>query len=214
MTSSERRALYGAIGLRLLDALTNDAPIGRVQAHLDLQDSASWHPVAERVLVGPTGVVTCPGLGRCSHPAAGVVRHYRLRIVAARYRPLYCVTDDGVEFDAHPYDDFNPPAQYAATATDTILVPVDGYPFPAHVRVLRGVVADVGGAPVADALVSEGAIDRAITDERGTFALALRTAAENAPVQILVDHPRSGRSGAIAITMPADLGHSHTVQVA
>jgi len=212
--ASERRTLYGAIGLRLLDGLTLQAPIGRVRAELDLQDGPDWLKLQERVCINPSGVVTCPGLERRAYAASSAPRHYRLRIESDRYRPLYRVTADGVEFDAHPYDDFTPPAQFADVAADAVLLPADAYPFPAHVRVLRGEAVDVGGAPVPDALVSEGAIDRAITGERGTFALALRTAAENVPLQIVIDHPRSGRSGQIAVTLPADLGHSHTVQVA
>ena len=212
--SSERSLLFGAIALRLVDQLTGKPPIGRVQTHLDVQAGAGWEPAAAKVLVNGSGVVTCPGLERKLFPAGSGRRRYRLRIEADYYRPLYRVNVDGVEFDAFPYNDTNPPATFATTATDTLLVPSAGYPFPAHMRVLRGVVVDAAtGAPAEDAIVTEGAADEATTDAGGVFALPLRTAPENVPVAIAAAHPRTGRAGALNVTLPAALGRSQTIQV-
>ncbi len=210
---SERRSLPGAIGLRLVDELTGLPPIGRVRPLLDLKDGTAWRPAEARVVVNPSGIVTCPGLEKRAFPAAAAPRRYRIRIEADLYRPLYRATDDGVEFDAHPWNDFTPPSAFAASAVDAALLPGAGYPFPGHVRVLYGQVVDAAGDPVADAMVIESPDDRTMTDERGAFALPLRTALENAPVQITADHPRMGLNGSVAVTLPADLGHSHTIQV-
>jgi hypothetical protein len=209
----ERRSLYGAIGLRLVDDLTGGPPMGSVRVELDLRDGATWNAVDRRVLVTPGGMVTCPGLERRADPAGAGPRRYRLRLEADLYRPLYRESDDGVEFDAHPYNDETPPRSFSRSARDARLAPARGYPFPAHVRVLRGEVVDAVGDPVEDAVVSEGASDRALTDERGLFALALRTAAEGVPVQITADHQRSNTSGSVTVTLPDDLGRNQTIQV-
>jgi hypothetical protein len=134
-------------------------------------------------------------------------------VTAELYRPIYRVTTDGFEFDAFPYNDVTPPQVYQRAATEALLVPNTAYPFPAHVRVLHGVVVDPAGDPVEDALVAEAANDRAVTDERGAFALPLRAAALNAPVPITATHTRSARTGSIQVTLPADLGRSQTIQV-
>jgi hypothetical protein len=209
----ERRSLYGAIGLRLIDDITGAPPIGTVRAELELRDGGTWHPVERRVLVTPAGIVTCPGLERSARPAGAGPRRYRVRVDADMYLPLYRESGDGVEFLAYPYNDDNPPQSFARAARDERLAPSRGYPFPAHVRVLRGEVVDAAGDPVEDAVVSEGAVDRTLTDELGLFALALRTAQEGVPVQITANHARSNRNGTVNVTLPDDLGQSQTIQV-
>jgi hypothetical protein len=62
-------------------------------------------------------------------------------------------------------------------------------------------------------VVMDAGSERAATDERGSFALALRTANNGVPVAITASHPRSGRTGSIQVTLPADLGRSQTIQV-
>jgi hypothetical protein len=92
-----------------------------------------------------------------------------------------------------------------------LLVPSAGYPFPAHVKVLRGIVVSVTGEPRVDALVTDGSVDRATTDADGLFALALRVAPVNVPVPVTATYPRAGTSGTVNVTLPADLGRSHTI---
>jgi hypothetical protein len=209
----ERRTLYGAIGLRLIDQITNGPPMGRIRPRLDLRSGAAWNAVERPLLVSPSGVVTCPGLERRADPTAAGPRRYRVRIDADYYLPLFRATVDGVEFDAHPYNDETPPQAFARSASDAFLAPSRAYPFPAYVRVIRGDVVDPAGDPVQDALVTEGAADRALTDELGRFALALRTAPEGVPVQITADHPRSNRTGSVTVTLPDALRRNQTIQV-
>jgi hypothetical protein len=208
---AERTSLFGAIGLRLLDALTGRAPVGRVRTRLELQEAGAWYATDVRAVEGPSRILTWPGLGR-SREAGGPPRRYRVTLEAELYRPLYRVMVDGIEFDAHPYSNTTPPQQFATSATDTLLVPADPYPFPAELRVLRGVIVDAGGTPIADAIVTEGG-DRAVSGRDGTFALPLRTAAEGAPVAIAAAHPRSGRGGSINVTLPGDLRRSASIPV-
>jgi hypothetical protein len=79
-------------------------------------------------------------------------------------------------------------------------------------RVLRGIVVDTGGAPVADAVVVESG-DRAVSGPDGTFALPLRTAAEGVALPIAASHPRSAQAGTSNVTLPGDLRRSVSIQV-
>ena len=209
----ERTQLPGAIGVRPVDAVTGSRPIGRLSSSLDLRQGTEWTPAGARVVIGPSGVITCPRLERSAHPSAAP-RRYRIRVDAELYRALYRATADGIEFDAFQYNDATPPPTFASMATEAVLTPLPGYPFSAEIRVLYGVVTDAAGSPVADALVTDGAAERAVTDDGGNFALPLRTAADGVPVAVAADHPRTGRSGSVTLTLPGDLRHSQTIQVA
>jgi hypothetical protein len=212
IAAGERRSLYSAVGLRLIDLLTGGLPVGWVQASLDLLGGAGWQPAPGKLLLSTSGILTAPHLERTAHPGA-VPRRYRIRLTAEFYRPLYQVTLDGVEFDAFPYNDNVAPASFARTTTETLLVPSPAYPFPPHVPVLRGAVVDPAAAPVEDAVLTDPGTERAVTDARGAFALPLRTAAPGAPITITATHPRSARTGSIQVTLPADVGRSQTIQV-
>jgi hypothetical protein len=212
LLSGERRQLFGAIGVRPVDNLTGGQPLGTVRAVLERLEATGWVPVPARVLVSSTGIITCPGLERAARPAAAP-RHYRIRLEADLYRPLYRATVDGIEFDAYQYNDTTDPAGYARSATDAPLAPLPGYPFPAYVPVLYGSVTDAAGLPVADVLVSDPPGEQALTDDAGQFALPLRLAAPGAPVDITANDRRTGRTGIVAVTVPADLSRSHTIQI-
>ena len=140
-------------------------------------------------------------------------RHYRFRLVARLYRPFYGANSDGIEFDAFPYSDIEPPSVFATHLTDVVLTPSPAYPFPTHVPVLRGVVVDLAGDPVRDAVVSEGNRERVLTDERGEFALPLRWVADNVATPIDAEDQRTGRTGTIVIVLPGALGISQTMTV-
>src|SRR5688500_12783949 len=165
----------------------------------------------------PSGYVTYPGLER--HPETlGGPRRYRCRIEAEFYEPLYRAQFDGVEFDAFPYNDTNPPANFPPPPNlplpqDVVLTPASAYPFPANVPVLRGRTAAVNGNVVADVIVSQGVQERVLTNQRGDYALPRRSVTPNVPVFIDATQPRTGRTGPIAITIPQNLGANHDIQI-
>jgi hypothetical protein len=80
------------------------------------------------------------------------------------------------------------------------------------VRVLRGFVEDASGAPVPNVLVHQAAAERALTDERGTFALPLRWAASGMVVD--ANDVRTGRAGSHTLSLPSDLLASVTITIA
>ena len=214
----ERWMLYSPIGLRLLDDVTGKNAFGPVTAFLDRQTpTGGWFDTKIEAVTTPSGYITYPGLER--HPEAiGGPRRYRCRIEAAFYEPLYRAQFDGIEFDAFPYNDTNPPANFPAPPNlplpqDVVLTPASAYPFPANVPVLRGRTVDVNGDTVADAIVSQGVQERVLTDRRGVFALPLRWVTSNVQVFIDATHPRTGRTGTIPITIPQDLGVNHDIQI-
>jgi hypothetical protein len=210
--AGEDLVLYSPLGLRLIDDLTGRAPIGRVGAVLEIDDGAGWRRVPRRPVITASHVLSFPGLGRSA--GTGVpASHYRVRLLPDLYRPEYRVTDDGIEFDAPPYSDVEPPVPLTAGAAEAVLLPAAHYPYPSHVPVLRGRVVDPAGEPVADALVPEGLRERVLTDERGAFSLPLRWVAGGVATPIQADDQRNARNGAILVTLPADLQQSQTITV-
>jgi hypothetical protein len=93
------------------------------------------------------------------------------------------------------------------------LTPAVNYPFPTHIRVLRGVVIDTFGAPVADAEVSQGITEKTLSDEKGMYGLPLRWATNGVLIPIDATDHRTGRMGTIQITLPQALGSNQTIIV-
>jgi hypothetical protein len=210
--ASERSALYSPIGLRLVDDFTTRAPIGRVSARLDRQVAAGvWAATDLDAVLTPSNTLTWPGLGREADPASSPTRRYRAYVAADRYRPEYLQNADGLEFDAPPWNDDIRPAPITTGPVDLFLFPATAYEFPTWVRVLRGFVQDATGAPVANVLVHQGTVERALTDERGTFSLPLRWAATGQAVDAI--DVRTGRAGSHVLNLPADLRGSITITV-
>jgi hypothetical protein len=211
---SERLMLYSPIGLHLIDDFTGQAPIGTLRIQLDRQRaSGDWEPSGIEGVRTPSEVIIYPGLGRSAHAATQPASRYRARIEASHYRADYLMTDAGIEFDADPYDDTLAPVNIPAAPQPVFLLPAPSYAFQTHIRVIRGVVQDAANQPVAYAEVTEGINERVLSDERGGFALPLRWPALVGQVQIdAVDH-RTGASGQITVTLPADLTSGQIITI-
>ena len=206
--------LYSPIGVRLLDDITGNIPFGSVRALLDRRTTAgSWLETKVKAVMTPSGYLSYPGLER--HPdVSGPGRRYRIRIETDFYGLLYRAIWDGIEFDAFPYNDSNPPSTLPPPLPqDVMLTPASNYPFQPHIPVLRGRVVDAQNEPVADSIVYQGLQERVVTDTRGVFALPLRWVQPNVQVFIDATHPRTGRVGSIQIIIPNDLGRSHHIQI-
>jgi hypothetical protein len=208
----ENRLLYSPVGLLLVDDLTGRTPVGRVEAWLELQDGAEWRSVDRAPVMTASSVLLYPGLGRTTD-ATQPPQRYRVRLESPFYRPLYSAIADGIEFDVPPYDDANPPTTLTDRPTHTVLLPALNYPFAPYIPVLRGIVRDAGGDPVADVLVQEAIRERTLTDARGAFSLSLRWVPPGTPTTITADDQRTGRAGSITVTLPADLNQSQTITV-
>jgi hypothetical protein len=210
--ASERSALYSPIGLRLVDDFTGQLPVGRIGVQLDRQVAINvWELTDLAVVRTLSGVLTWPGLGREWEPASSPTRRFRARVRADQYRPAYLQSADGLEFDAPPWNDTNPPVPITTGPVDLYLFPSTAYGFPTWVRVLHGFVQDATGVPVANVLVQQATAERTLTDERGTFSLPLRWAASGQVVDAL--DTRNGRSGSHVLNLPGDLQGSLTITV-
>jgi hypothetical protein len=209
---SEHRALYSPVGLRLVDDFTGRAPLGRVGARLDRQIAiGQWAPTDLEAVRTPSNTLTWPGLGREWDPPSSPTRRYRARIAADQYRPEYLQSADGFEFDAPPWNDENRPTPITSGPVDLYLFPATVYDFPTWVRVVHGFVQDATGAPVANVLVHQSTVERALTDERGTFSLPLRWATSGQAVDAI--DARTGRAGSHVLNLPADLQGSVTITI-
>jgi hypothetical protein len=232
----ERRELYSPIGLRLIDDFTGGPPIGWVRAQLELRDdSGGWRSTNVKATRTLSGILVYPGLERRAEVIGKLPRRYRVKLEAEFYRPIYRMipagpvlgpphyqaTADGIEFDAFPYNDAYPPTDYTVNppievtlqARDVMLVPAVNYPFPTHLRVLRGKVVNATNKPVIDAEVRRSNTERGLSDEQGFFALTLRWVLNGVSIAIdAIDH-RTGRMGTIDITLPQALDRSQTITV-
>jgi phage portal protein BeeE len=206
--------LYSPVGLRPLDELTGAPPIGSVTVALDVRASdGSWQPTDLSEVRTSSGVITYPGLERHVDPTGLAPRRYRVRLAADFYIPNYQSTSDGIEFDAYPYNDQSPPTRIVRIPSDTLLLPAPNYPFSSYLIVLHGLVVDAAGNPVQDALVTQGAKERALTTARGAFALPLRWVAPDASVEIDASDQRTGRTGSIQVQLPAALYSNQTITI-
>jgi len=218
----EQLSLYSAVGLRLIDDLTGRPPMGRIEAELDVDDgSGGWRPTdikAQRTL---SGQLAYPRLERRASVVGVFPRRYRVRISAEYYRPVYSLTSDGIEFEAFPYNDSNPPMDYRVNppvpvtprSQDVELFSDVNYPFPTYVRVLRGKVVDAAGEPVLNAAVKRDNTELVASGERGAFALPLRWTPNNVAVPIDASDARTGKVGTINITLPQALRTSQTITI-
>ncbi len=202
------------IAVRLVDELTGAAPIGQLTLTLEALDaSGAWRDTRIRPTLNTQFIATYPDLEHRSRAAGLPVRKYRVVVRADDYLAFYpAPSSPGLEIDVQPFDDLHPAAPPAA-ATTLYLLPAPTYPFPSHVRVLRGRVRLQGTTRyVRGALVREGARERVLTDEQGSFALPLRWPATNASLTIDADD-RAGKVGSIQVTLPGDLGISRTIDI-
>jgi hypothetical protein len=94
-----------------------------------------------------------------------------------------------------------------------MLTPAVNYPFPTHIRVLRGNVVDVTNKPVVDAEVRRSNTERGSSDEHGAFALPLRWTPTGVAVSIDAIAHQTGQMGTITITLPQALGRNQTITV-
>lgn len=210
----ERSELFTPIGLRLLDDFSGKGPLGGVQAILDAEESPGvWRETDVQAVTSDSGFLIYPGLERRSEVVGVPARRYRVRLDCRFYRGHYQANADGIEFDAHPYNDSHPPAVTAGGPQDTFLLPAATYPFPNHVRVLHGTVTDNLGVPVADVLVTEGVRERVLSDERGSFSLPLRWVAQSTTITIDALDQRTAKTGSVNVTLPGGLATSHTIVI-
>jgi len=210
----ESTKLYSPIGLRLVDDFTGAGPQGRVDVFLDARDaSGGWSATGIAAVKTLSGIVSYPGLERHAVVTGLPSRHYRVRLVAEFYVPLYQRNLDGIEFDAFPYNDEHPPSTVNMGTQDAVLTPAPNYRIEDHVAVLRGVVTDASNKSVPNALVTQGSKERVLTDSRGTFALPLRWVAANTPVPVDAVDERTGRTGTVTIQLPGSLSKSQKIQI-
>ena len=231
VTSVERSVLYSPAWLIPVDILTGIAPAVTPRGALDLLADGQWAPTGREAVVGPSGVISYPGLGRVRDPLTAQPRHYRARFDANPYHPirpdiylpLYRSRLDGLEFDAPPYDDVNPPTS-EAVPTVVELSPTIAYTFPWDVPILRGATVAADGTSVADVLIEaslavppspQPLIERTITDRRGAFVLPLRWARTDIDTVVTATDQRSTvtRRGSINVRYPTGLPGNHLIEI-
>jgi hypothetical protein len=208
----ERRALFSPIGLRLVDDFAGVAPFGLLRVLLDRQTaSGGWEPTAIEGVRTLSDTIIYPGLGRSAHAGVELPSRYRVRVGADHLLPFYLRESDGIEFDAEAWDDVTPPTVVPSVPLNLFLLPAPAYPFPTHVRVLRGTIIGPGGDPAPFVEVTAGANERVLSDSRGSFALPLRWPAYDVAIDVFANDIRTGASGQITVNLPAALGSGQLI---
>ncbi len=96
-TIEESTQLFSPIGLRLIDDLTGNSPIGRIQAILELQDAGGeWKDTKIAPVITASGTVTYPGLERHADATGKLPKQFRVRLKPQFYLPLYQRDRDGL----------------------------------------------------------------------------------------------------------------------
>lgn len=202
----ERTQMFSPIGLLPVDDITGRAPVGGLRTTLYAQQAnGSWLQTDLRHSVTLGGVIAYPALGRKRPPLNQPPRRYRVQVEADYYIAAYRRDQDGIEFDAFPYDDNNPPQNAPGMPDPLVLMPGPTYPFPGYLLVLRGVVVDAVGAPVRYAELSIGTTRRALSDARGSFALSAPRPTAPTVIQVDAADLRTGRVGGRAVQFPQGL---------
>lgn len=222
----ESTALYLGLGVKLVDAFASvpsakleAPPLGWTAIEIDVEDGPGWRTLDADTLSAartPAGVVWFPWLEHYADARGRVPRKYRVRVTAGFYTPLYAYDAEGLEISVPPYDDANPPATLPVEPVRVQLVPSDGYPYPPDVPVLRGAILDTSSAPVKFARVqwveaSAPRNDLVLTDGDGEFALPMRRAPLDTPIEIIAERP--GQSADVIVRIPQDLSTFHTIQI-
>ncbi len=206
LRGSEHSLLCSPIGLQIVDSFLGTAPTNGYRAAVDALVGIDWIETLLRPTRTPSAMLTLPGLGRRANAAVNnTPQRYRLRLEADDYIPDYRRKADGFEFLASPYDDNTPPVIPNANIQILALHPSSSYGYPSGLRVLRGRVRETNGNPVRDAILEFQGLDRAMTDERGEFALGLRRAPASGQVAIDVHHDRTSRAQTFTLQLPAAL---------
>lgn len=222
----EHSGLYAGLGVQLIDEFASvpganfeAPPLGWTTIDIDIDDGGGvFRPLDPAVLRSartPAGIVWYPWLEHHADARGRAPRDYRVRVSAGMYTPRYTYDSDGVTVAVAPYDDINPPAILPAAPAKILLLPSATYPFAPAVPVLRGVVVDGASLPVPEALVSwiDATLqtDTVLTDADGEFALPMRRAALDTPIDIRAERP--GQSGDVIVRIPQDLLTFHTILI-
>jgi hypothetical protein len=201
------------VALRLVDEFTGNGPIGEIDMKIDFEDGTNWRSSNLTATRTAGGLFAYPGLGRHPDPATVPSFRVRVRISAQFYRPVYAADSDGLEYLVPTFNDVTPPAFTPVMPDAVFLLPASNYPFPGHVRVLRGTVHRASdSAALENARVSAG-VERVLSDERGAFSLPLRWQLLNASVAVLAEHLRTGLSNTVTVTLPGALATNQDILV-
>lgn len=225
----ESSSLYAGLAIQLIDEFTSVPsanlevpPLGWTTIDIDIDDNGTWRPLDADTLViarTQTGAIWYPWRERYRDATGMTARNYRVRVAAELYTPRYAFDSDGVVVPVSPYDDVNPPAAIPTSPTKITLLPSSMYPFAPAVPVLRGVVVDTAGNPVPDALVTwtYGSLqsDSVLTDADGEFALPMRRAPLDTPIDVHAERPPSGTgpAGDVIVRIPQDLSTPHQIPI-
>jgi hypothetical protein len=214
--SEERRVTRSPLWIRLLDEFADRPVTTGLEVTLERLDDGRWVEAVERPTITSSGDIAFVGLGRAREPELVGNRSYRVRVDVAGYRPDYPPPGGGLIAVVAAWNPERPPTSEVLLRVLPLL-PATSYPFAPRTPLLNGSVRDTAGRPVSDAEVSASLTvnginrrERVLSDERGAFRLPLRWAAG----ATRIDAAKGTLTGAVTVTVPADLSATHVITLA
>jgi hypothetical protein len=202
------------VWIQLRDTFTGRPPAGPVSVALERRTGATWVALAHPHQLSPTGSLAFVDLGRTRDP--GTVAPFDVRVTVASPGTI----TEAWNGDAALTTTITPWASSAPSVPsipDSLrLFPSPAYAFPTGTPLLAGRVVDVNGDPVDRARVwatetvqAQQLTEEVRSDDDGRFRLPLRWSAGATDVHAA----RGAISGAVTVTVPADLSTTHQIVV-
>jgi hypothetical protein len=200
------------VWIQLRDTFTGRPPAGPVSVVLERRTGATWVPLAHPHQLSASGNLAFVNLGRTRDP--GAVGPFDVRVTVASPGTITeaWTGDPALTTTITPWASDAPSVP---TLPDSVrLFPGPAYAFPTGTPLLAGQVVDVNGDPVARAHVwatetvqAQQLTEEVRSDDDGRFRLPLRWSAGATDVHAA----RGAMSGAVTVTVPADLSTTHQI---
>jgi hypothetical protein len=200
------------IWIQLRDTFSDRPPAGPVSVTLERRAGSTWVALAHPHQLSPTGNLAFVDLGRTRVPAA--VAPFDVRVTVASLGTIAEAWngDAALTTTITPWASDGPSVP---SLPDSLrLFPGPAYAFPTGTPLLAGRVLDAGGDPVARARVwatetvqAQQLTEEVRSDADGRFRLPLRWSAGATDVRAA----RGAISGAVTITVPADLSTTQQI---
>lgn len=200
------------VWIQLRDTFTGRPPAGPVSVTLERRTGTTWVALAHPHRLSASGTLAFVGLGRTRDPGAVGPFDVRVTVVSPGTITEAWNGDPALTTTITPWA---PDAPSVPSLPDSLrLFPGPSYAFPTRTPLLAGRVVDVNGDPVARARVwatetvqAQQLVEEVRSDDDGRFRLPLRWSDGATDIHAA----RGAISGAVTVTVPADLSTTHQI---
>lgn len=191
-----------SLAIAFHDSYTGDRAIGNPRLILQRENQwGDWILIRDTPVTTPSGIIAYFKLEHRRWAVGLPPVNYRFTVESDYYLPAFLETKDFESTQIHPYDDYYVPPIVPKSPIPVLLYPSIAYPFTKSTPLIRGKVQDSAGQLIANALVSESAHVRVLTDARGQFVLPANWVTYHQPTPITAQD-RLQRTGHTIVVLP------------